>query len=198
MVRCLLLRESEWWLEVLLRMCLSGCSPNTFGLDDNREVGQVAGDGERWLDQTTRRLATARPTSWPGHQPGICSGIAGRVPALARPVMAAVQPLLFLLRRRGASLEEPCSYCSHRPLRARAELIAFRARAGSQTPIRYMCASGGDLAVILPSLLPFDFPHRAHFSRLVERCVVASDGEVDRHEDESAYGAHKLDPISEH
>jgi hypothetical protein len=149
--------KSEWWLEVLLRMCLSGCSPNTFGLDDNREVGQVAGDGERWLDQTTRRLATARPTSWPGHQPGMCSGIAGRVPALARPVIAAGQPLLFHLRRRGGLLEEPCSYCSHRPLPARAEPIAFRARAGSQTPIRYMCASGGHLAVILPSLLPSTF-----------------------------------------
>jgi hypothetical protein len=43
-------------------MCLSlRAGPNTFGLVENDEVGGVAGDGERWLDQTTRRLATSGP-----------------------------------------------------------------------------------------------------------------------------------------
>jgi hypothetical protein len=71
MVRCLLCEEKRAvWIEGGCLECVSsGCSPNTFGLDDNREVGQVAGDGERWLGQTTRRLATARPTSWPSLQP---------------------------------------------------------------------------------------------------------------------------------
>jgi hypothetical protein len=48
--------------------------------------------------------------------------------------------------------------------------------------VRVSRPSGGDP----PQPLPVDFPH------LVERCVVASDAEVDRHEDESTYSAHTL------
>jgi hypothetical protein len=50
-------------------MCLSlRAGPNTFGLVENDEVGWSGWDDERWLDQTTRRLATPDLRHGANHQ----------------------------------------------------------------------------------------------------------------------------------
>lgn len=67
-VSCCREKRMVVWIEggclECVRALSSGCSPNTFGLDGNDEVGEWLG-GERWLDQTTRRLATTGTTSRP-------------------------------------------------------------------------------------------------------------------------------------